>query len=352
MSTPFLSAQDAVPQDWSRLQQYLARQGLQLDADQETRQFAGGFGNLNYLVWVNGEKTVLRRPPLGVIPIGANDMAREYRILSNLWRSFPLAPRALHYCEDSGVLGAHFLLMEYRQGLVIGGKLPASPSIDVAQRHSLSEQLVDILVQLHQVDPSTVGLEGLGKPEGMLQRAVNGWQKRAVHAYDGVCPPAVTRLHDWLNARIPTSQRVSLLHSDYKLDNVIWIPESLEPVAVIDWDMGTRGDPLTDLATLLSYWTELGDPQAMHQLAQMPTHETGFLSRQEVMNRYALRTGIDLSDFDFYRVLAQFKLAVVFQQLHAKFRRGEVTDERYRSFGSLSAGLLDFASEVAFAKHQ
>lgn len=349
MSCVFLAAERAVPQGWASLKKHLAQHDLELDLSAEIRQFAGGFGNLNFLVRVNGEQAVLRRPPPGVIPIGANDMAREYRILRNLWKSFAYAPRAFHYCEDAGVIGAHFLLMQYRAGLVIGGRLPQAPQIDPAQRRHLSQQLVDVLVQLHQVDPAAVGLAELGKPDGLLQRTVDGWHKRAIQANDGVCPDRVERLCAWLGSRIPQSQRVSLLHSDYKLDNVIWNPDSLQPVAVIDWDMGTRGDSLTDLATLLSYWTEPNDPEAMHQLAQMPTHEPGFLSREEVLHRYASQTGLDLSGFAFYRVLAQFKLAVVFLQLHAKFRRGEVADERYRPFGALSAGLLEFAFEVAFA---
>lgn len=348
MSAEFFSAERAISQDWVQLAQHLAPYDLELDLDGEIRQFAGGFGNLNYLVRVNGEPMVLRRPPLGIIPIGANDMAREYRILSGLWRVFPHAPRAFHYCGDAGVIGAPFLLMQYRPGLVIGGRLPLSPPISPAQRSHLSEQLVDVLVELHQVDPAQAELSDLGRPEGMLTRMVEGWSKRAAHASEGQSPPAVERLSTWLIQRLAKTQRVSLLHSDYKLDNLIWNPATLDPEAVIDWDMGTRGDPLTDLATLLSYWTEAQDPPVMHELGQMPTYEAGFFTRHEVMQRYAAKTGLDLSDFRFYRVLALFKLSVVFMQLYAKFRRGEVHDPRYAGFGSLSAGLLDFASAAAF----
>ncbi len=348
MSADLLPAGEGVPLDWTGLQAYLARQGLTLDLASPPRQFAAGLGNLNYRVQVDAKPCVLRRPPLGPIPLGANDMAREYRILKDLWRAFPYAPRALHYCPDPQVIGAHFLLMEYRPGRVIGGQLPADPPINVAQRAQVSQRLVDLLVELHRVDPAAVGLGDLGKPEGMLRRAVEGWQRRALESGEGGSDPLVERLCAWLGNRIPASQRVTLLHSDYKLDNVIWHPVSLEPVAVIDWDMGTRGDPLMDLATLLSYWTQPGDPEVMHQLGQMPTHAPGFIDRAQVMQRYARQTGQDLSDFRFYRVLAGLKLAIVFRQLHAKFRRGDVTDTRYRAFGGLSAGLLEFTAEMAF----
>ncbi len=348
MSAVFQPAGHGVALDWGRLQAYLGLHGFALDLASEPRQFAAGLGNLNYLIRVNGAPCVLRRPPLGPIPLGANDMAREYRILKDLWRSFAHAPRALHYCADPQVIGAHFLLMEYRPGLVIGGQLPADPSIDEAQRTQVSQRLVDLLVQLHQVDPADVGLGELGKPEGMLRRTVEGWQRRALESGEGGADPQVERLCTWLGNRIPDSRRVTLLHSDYKLDNVIWDPASLEPVAVIDWDMGTRGDPLMDLATLLSYWTQPGDPEVMHKLGQMPTHTPGFLDRRQVMQRYASQTGQDLAGFGFYRVLAGFKLAIVFRQLHAKFRRGDVTDARYRAFGALSAGLLEFTAEMAF----
>jgi aminoglycoside phosphotransferase (APT) family kinase protein len=352
VSAMFQPADRSVTLDWRGLQAYLVRHGLALDLASEPRQFAGGLGNLNYRLQVNGEPCVLRRPPVGTIPRGANDMAREHRILKDLWQAFPYAPRALHYCADAQVIGAHFLLMEYRAGLVIRGRLPVVPTLDVVERAQLSRRLVDVLVQLHQVDPAVVGLDTLGKPEGMLQRTVEGWQQRALEADEGASDRQVERLSAWLGSRIPTPQRATLLHSDYKLDNVIWDPASLAPVAVIDWDMGTRGDPLLDLATLLSYWTQPDDPPVMYQLGQMPTHEAGFLDRAQVMQRYASQTGLDLSDFGFYRVLAGFKLAIVFRQLHAKYRRGDVADERYRAFGDLSAGLLAFAADMAFGTPQ
>jgi aminoglycoside phosphotransferase (APT) family kinase protein len=347
---PFHPPAKAVAQDWAALLVHLRMHGLDLDLSDTPQQFAGGLGNLNYLVRINDEEWVLRRPPPGELPPGANDMRREFSILKNLWRSFPLGPKAIHFCADSAVIGASFLIMEYRPGLVIGGALPPRRAVTEAECAQLGVRLVKLLADLHAVDADSIGLGTLGRPEGMLSRMIDGWEKRAHVAYGAAMPSGVSRIARWLRARLPTEQTPSLLHSDFKLDNIILDPLSLEPRAVIDWDMGTRGDPLVDLATLLSYWTEPGDPDAMHQLAQMPTAQPGFPSRAEIVEIYARRTGRDVSHFAFYRVLAMFKLSVIFGQLYARFVRGEVTLERYKGFGRLSAGLLDFTEMICAGK--
>ncbi len=344
-ATAFRPAATTIPQDWAALSRHLKAHGLAFDAGSSPPQFAGGFGNLNYLLEVDGARWVLRRPPLGVIPPGANDMAREHRVLSALNRAFPLAPLTLHFCADPSVLGAPFLILEYRPGLIIRDTLPTGIS-SAKVGPPLSAKLIDILAELHAIDPAAVGLGDFGKPAGFLTRAVEGWAKRCAIACDGETPKPAVEIIAWLRAEPVPGGNVSLLHNDFKLDNVILDPVTLEPRAVVDWDMSTRGDPLFDLATLLSYWTEVGDPPCMHDIRQMPTAMPGFFTRAEMIDAYAKATGRDVSAFRFYRILTMFKLAVVYQQLGAQWRRGATNDPRFERFTALGSALLDFTHDI------
>jgi aminoglycoside phosphotransferase (APT) family kinase protein len=333
-------------QDWAALARHLAGNGMRLGAA-APRQFAGGFGNLNYLVEIDGQRAVLRRPPAGPLPPGANDMAREHRILSVLWQAYPLAPRGLHFCADAAVLGAPFQLIEYRPGIVIREKLPEALAGRREIGAALSARLVEALAALHAVDAAAVGLETLGRPAGFLARTLEGWATRGGPVADLAEPRAFGETLAWLRARVPPEGRPTLLHSDFKLDNMILAPESLAPVAVIDWDMGTRGDPLWDLAVLLSYWTEPGDPSCMQRLQQMPTAEPGFWSRTQALEAYARDTGRAMDDFRFYRVLSVFRSAIVFLQLFDRYRREPGPNRRFATFDALGREMLDFAFEIA-----
>ena len=345
----FLVAEASQPQDWEKLAGHLKTQGFAFEHPPAPRQFAGGLGNLNYLLRVDGKPVVLRRPPPGSLPPGANDMAREYRVLSRLWRKFPLAPRALHFCDDEAVLGKPFFMMEHRTGRVIRAEFLGDL---VGHEPALSQLLVDVLGALHAVDPAAVGLEELGRPQGFLERTVAGWNKRCAIAsadiFDDKLPPKPAReIAAWLTAqRIPDSD-VTLLHNDYKLDNVM-LAEGAPPkaAAVFDWDQCTRGDPLFDFATFLSYWTQSDDPPAMMKLKQMPTRLPGFPGRREVVEMYAKASGRDVSDFLFYRVLGMMKLGVIFLQLYARYCRGETRDPRYADLGAMGDGIFDFTIDI------
>lgn len=334
------------------LSKYLASKGMTLDADFAPEQFSAGFGNLNFLIRVDSVQYVLRRPPTGPIPPGANDMAREHRILSQLNPVFPLVPKARHLCEDVGVLGAPFQLMEYRPGLVIGASMPAevvqSWSGDQAVGAFIGGNMIDVLARLHSVDFKTCGLDGLGKPGGFLARTVRGWNKRADLSWGAEAPDDLIAVMRWLDANLPAETNTpTLIHNDFKLDNIILDPQTLNPRTLIDWDMGTIGDPLYDLAVLLSYWTEPADHEAMRALGQMPTAQYGFPTREEAAQLYAKASGRDLGDFTFYRVLATVRLAVVFQQL---FRRGQISNEssdKFAKFDELARGLLNFAHQIS-----
>lgn len=332
--------------DWERLRRFLRDRGMALASDPPPQRFAGGFGNLNYRLVVDDTAMVLRRPPLGEVPAGANDMAREHRILSRLWQRFPLAPRSFLLCEDAAVIGAPFQLIEYREGAVIRDALPPALLGDRAAAGRLCDIVLDVLVDLHAVDPAAVGLGDFGRPDGFLERTVHGWKRRADAVFTGADLLLVAELHAWLASHLVADQAPTLIHNDYKLDNIILSADHARPVALIDWDMGSRGDPLIDLATLVSYWTEAGDPPAMQELRQMPTAAPGFRSREQMVRDYAARTGRDVSLFKFHRLLALFKLGTVFRQLHHRHLTGNADDPRFAGFGPLAAGLLEFARDV------
>jgi len=331
---------DADDMDWPAVAQHLRGHGLVLLPGEKPR-FPGGFANRNYLISLETGPAVLRRPPPGTLPPGAHDMGREHRILSRLPDALAFVPRSLHLCADEQVIGVKFQIIEYREGMVIGGTLPPGLAGEGA---ALSETMLATLAQIHAVDPAAVGLGELGRPDGFLGRAVEGWLKRGAAVEGGAL---LDELGAWLRAHAVPDRSPTLLHNDFKLDNIILEPETLRPNAVVDWDQGTRGDPLFDLATLLSYWTEASDPPAMHALQQMPTAAPGFLSREQAAQRWAGLTGRDVSDIRFHRVLGIVKLTVIFLQLHALYRRGGTSDPRYAGFGSLGQGLLEFGREVA-----
>ncbi|MCB1511057.1 MAG: phosphotransferase family protein [Hyphomicrobiaceae bacterium] len=334
--------------DRTSLAAHLAAAGLTLDRDAPIEQFATGLANINYRLSIDGRPFVLRRPPDGDLPPGAHDMGREHRILSRLHEALPLAPRSLHFCDDPKVIGVPFQIIEYRPGLVIKGDDRTHLEHRPERCAALAQMLVDILVAIHKINPARVGLEALGKPDGFILRAIRGWRGRAERLEpSGATATLITELGEWLDRQPIAPRAPALLHCDLKLDNVILDPATFAPRAVIDWDMGTRGDPLFDLATMLSYWTEPDDPPCMHELRQMPTAAQGFPSRGEIVAAYAKATGIDVSDYPAIRVLAMFKLAIVFMQLHALRGGGPDADPLYATFAGLADGLLAFAHDVA-----
>lgn len=345
----FFAPEHQQPQDWEKLADWLQRLGHRFAAEPPPKQFTGGFGNLNFLLTMDGETCVLRRPPLGPLPPGANDMGREYKVLSRLWQEFPLAPKAHVFCDDPEVLGAPFFIMEYRPGLVVRDVVP--PQLD-GQGVALSRMLMEVLADFQKVDPAAVGLDDLGNPDGFLSRAVAGWIKRfhvaAKDVYaDRQVPASAQALIAWLQEQPVPDSKTTLLHNDFKLNNIILKPDApTEPLALLDWDMCTRGDPLFDFATLLSYWAEPSDPKEIRELGQMPSTQGPWMSRQDVLDYYAKTTGNDVSDIHFYRVLTAFKLGVIFMQIYARFCRGTTTDPRIAGMGPTTDALFDFAHEV------
>jgi aminoglycoside phosphotransferase (APT) family kinase protein len=313
------------------------------------RQFGGGHANLTYLLrFGEGEgavEYVLRRPPLGPVAATSHDMSREYRALSKLWRGFPPAPRAYLYCEDATIIGADFLVMERRNGIVVRGLVPPEfgGGKDPVANRKLSEVLIDTLVDFHAVEPKSVGLEKLGKPQGFLERQVSGWTGRYERAKLEAAPVA-DEVARWLADNLPESPPATLVHNDWRLDNMAVAPD--DPgrcVAVYDWDMCTLGDPFCDLGTLLGLW---GDPGAgLSAGSPMPTQSEGFMTRQRAVERYAERAGRDAELIPYYVVFGAFKMAVVLQQIHVRFHRGQTQDQRFAGLGEAAANLFRLAAD-------
>jgi len=343
----FRTTEASVRLDWDRARAHLATHGLTLDRTPPPRQFAGGLANLNYLISLDGAPAVLRRPPMGELPAGSHDMGREHRILSRLADALPVAPRSLFLCPDPSVVGAPFQILEYRPGLVIRATMPEGLKGRPEVGARLSRVLLETLSAIHAVDPKSVGLDDLGRPDGFLARAVTGWRKRGEAAKEAGTDALHADLGAWLASHLVPDGNPALLHNDFKLDNLILDPRDLSAVAVVDWDQGTRGDALFDFATLLSYWVEPDDPPAMHDMAQMPAAEPGFLTRREAVDAYAAISGRDMGRFLFHRVLAMYKLGVIFLQLGHRWRTGATTEPRYAPLSGIGTGIVEFAHEIA-----
>lgn len=341
------SVAESVPLDWPRAATYLAAHGHALRTNPPPRQFAGGLANLNYLITLDGKPAVLRRPPLGELPAGSHDMAREHRILSRLPDALAFVPRSLVLCEDATIIGAPFQILEYRAGLVIREQVPLDLRARPNLGNRLSQVLLETMAAIHAVDTQAVGLDDLGRPDGFLARAVAGWTRRGLAAKEDGTDALHTGIGTWLQAHLVPDGAPGLLHNDFKLNNMILNPTDLSPVAVVDWDQGTRGDPLFDFATLLSYWVHADDPQPMHDMAQMPSVEAGLCPRAQAVAIYAKLTGRDVSDFLFHRVLAMYKLSVIFLQLGLRWRTGATTDPRYQPLTAIGTGILEFTHEIA-----
>jgi len=309
-------------------------------------QFPHGHSNLTYLLRMGEAEFVLRRPPFGNQVKSAHDMGREFRVLSKLCAVFPAAPRPYFYCEDHSVLGAPFYVMERRRGIILRHAANSGLVIDPPNAQRLSTALVDTLALLHALDYKAAGLADLGKPDGYVTRQVTGWHGRYVNAQTDTLPDMDYVAH-WLNDHKPAEGGVALVHNDYKYDNLLLAPEDLTRiVAVLDWEMATIGDPLMDLGTTLAYWVEQGDPESMHTYATGPTALPGSLTRQDLVARYAAQTGRDVSGMLFYYCFGVYKVAVIIQQIYARYVRGHTRDERFARLNERVAVLGRAAREA------
>ena len=311
------------------------------------QQFPGGYSNLTYLITFRGQQYVLRRPPFGSKVKTAHDMGREFRILSALHPIYRYAPRPVCFCEDESVLGAKFYLMERIHGVILRRKVPTGLDLSPEKMRALCQTFVQTLVALHALDYQRAGLADLGRPDGYVERQVSGWSERYRDAQtDDV--PALESCMRWLSERIPHSPAATLIHNDFKFDNLVL--DEAQPthvVGLLDWEMATIGDPLMDLGTALCYWVDPEDPPPLHVASFGPTTRPGSLTRRQIADQYASQSGRDLSNILFYYCFGLFKTAVVVQQIYFRYRQGLTTDARFAGLGEMARVLGEHAMHSA-----
>ncbi len=317
--------------DLTRLEPYLKGVIPGLEGPMTVDQFPSGHSNLTYLIRCGGREMVLRRPPFGRKAKTAHDMGREYRVLKALRPSFPYCPEPLAYTEDESILGCPFFVMERIRGIILRRDLPKGMSFTPQEARKLCENLVDTLVNLHAVDVAKAGLKDFGKPEGYIRRQVEGWSERYRAARTPDAPDCEAVMAWLVEKRPPESDRVSIIHNDFRFDNVVLHPEDpFRIIGILDWEMATIGDPLMDLGAALSYWVEKGDPPEYHAIRLGPTEIEGALTRQEVLERYLEKTGMLTASMDFFRAFGLFRLAVIAQQIYYRFYHGQTKDQRFQ----------------------
>lgn len=314
----------------ARLKPFLQKNKLIENAENELDvvQFSTGFSNLTYLLKIEGKEFVLRRPPVGAIKRG-HDMGREFKVLSGLNQGFSKAPKAYIYTEDTDLIGAPFYIMEKIDGIILSAKEAYKRKVPPTDFPTIAEQWLNTFVELHNLDYKKIGLEDLGKPEGYVERQVRNWGKQYLKAATEEIP-AAHAVMKWLDENQPTEYAHSLIHNDYKYDNVVFADDSWKKInAVLDWEMCTLGDPLMDLGTSLAYWFTSSDHEMILKGLPSPTAMPGNQSRSEVVELYAKKSGQEINHLIFYYAFGLFKIAVIVQQIYFRYHKGLTTDERF-----------------------
>lgn len=313
------------------LKKFLNEQVPNLQGEVTVSQFPSGYSNLTYMVTVGEQEFVLRRPPFGANIKSAHDMLREYNILKNIAPAFSKVPKPLIYSNDANVIGSEFYMMERVRGVILRQKPPEDIALTPALMAGIAQGTIDTLAELHRIDIHQYNLNTLGKPEGYAKRQVEGWTTRYKNAATDEVP-AMTKTATWLLANIPDDKPATLIHNDFKYDNVVLNPENLtEIIAVLDWEMATIGDPLMDLGTTLGYWIEESNAEILKNFSL--TAFKGNPTRQQVLEQYAQKTNRNLDelskDIVFYYAFGCFKIAVIVQQIYARYKKGFTQDKRF-----------------------
>jgi len=318
--------------DHSAVEIFLKDTIRELEGPLVIKQFPSGFSNLTYFIRVGDRDMVLRRPPIGKKAKTAHDMNREFKILSALYPVFPYCPKPLAYSEDESIMGCPFYVMERIGGIILRKDLPEGMDLSSEKARSLCENMIDLHCRLHALNYQEIGLGDFGKPEGYVKRQVDGWSRRYRDARTPDVPDFESVMAWLAENQLPDSQPSGIVHNDYKFDNMVLHTDNpLEIIGILDWEMSTIGDPLMDLGNSMAYWVNRDDPEEIQMLRLMPTNIDGMLTRKELVDLYAEKSGRKIENFDFYYCFGLFRLAVIAQQIYYRYFHGQTKDKRFAS---------------------
>lgn len=328
---------------WDALEQVIKNELHVSNGKLEHKKFSEGYSNMTFLLTLGNWEGVMRRPPGGELPPRAHDMEREFKLLEKLSIVYPMAPKPLLYLDDPQVMDKHFYIMEKKKGVVIDDTYPPEWGASKDVGPVLSKALLDALIDLQKVDYQKAGLEHFGKPEGFMERQVSGWIRRYGQAKTKDIQ-SIKEIEDWLTLKVPKRGDITIVHNDFKLNNLVFDGNDPSRVTgVLDWELATIGDPLSDLGSSLAYWGSKDDPDiGIHVLSSQP----GFYSRREMAEYYAKSTGKDLSEINFYLAFGFYKLAVILQQIYARWAKGSLQDQRFSSLDEAVENLIGLAIEA------
>ncbi len=315
-------------------------------ADIEVTRHAGGHSCETWSISCNGERWILRRPPRANVQKGASNMAREYRVISALWDTAVPVARPIALCEDPDVIGAPFFLMDEIDGVVLRYEFPEDFEDTPERRRALGERLVDTLVDIHAVDWTAVGLEKHGKPDTFISRNLklmkDQWDNVRQRPIDDI-----DKVGAYLESHLPNGCAPTIVHGDYKLDNVMWRRDELATIAaVFDWEISTIADPLIDLGWLRGFWTDQGKPRGAVTMGPSLQEAGGFISRDEIVERYASRTGRDVSDLPWYEAFSMWKIAIIMEASYQRYLMGASDDQLFATLDIVVPALANAAVEA------
>ncbi|WP_434354084.1 phosphotransferase family protein [Psychrobacter sp. HD31] len=322
---------------------WLKSQGLKLaDNANETAkvtQYSGGASNWTYRLEYSSDHAdqchdlILRRPPKGTKAKSAHDMVREYQVQNALQSDYPYVPKMVALCTDESVLGCDFYVMERLEGIIPRANFPKSLALSAEQAETLCKNVLDAWIALHQIDTTdNAELSKLGKGEGYCERQIIGWDKRYAKAHTSNVP-TFALVRDWLKDNIPADSKTCLIHNDWRLDNVVLDPsEPTKVIGVLDWEMATLGDPLMDLGSALAYWVQADDDPVTQQFRRQPTNVDGMMTRQQVVDYYLEKTGLQIDNWTFYEVYGLFRLAGIAQQIYYRYYHKQTDNPMFKDF--------------------